>query len=119
MEATERLKDAEQLTESVLVIMDKIKAIEARYKIETAPLRQEIKELEEAFLDKYLVDSSGKPIRPGMILEKDGKRFGVLNRYQQCFVKYLGNARVKVLPTGKKRSFEIWHGDLPEYTIVD
>lgn len=119
MEATERLKDAEQLTESVLVIMDKIKAIEARYKIETAPFRQEIKELEEAFLDKYLVDSSGKPIRPGMILEKDGKRFGVLNRYQQCFVKYLGNARVKVLPTGKKRSFEIWHGDLPEYTIVD
>lgn len=119
METSERLKDAELLTESVLVIIDNIKSIEARYKMETAPLRQEIKELEEAFLDKYLVDSSGRPIRPGMILEKDGKRFGVLDRYQQCFVKYLGNARVKVLPTGKKRSFEIWHGDLPEYTIVD
>lgn len=119
METSERLKDAEQLTESVLVIMDKVKAIEARYKMETAPLQQEIKELEEAFLNKYLVDSSGKPVHKGMILEKDGKRFGVLDRYQQCFVKYLGNARVKVLPSGKKRSFEIWHGDLPEYTIVD
>lgn len=119
MEATERLKDAEQLTESVLVIMDKIKAIEARYKQEKAPLEQNIRELENAFLDKYLVDSSGKPVHPGMILEKDGKRFGVLDRYQQCFVKYLGNARVKVLPEGKKRTVDIDFSKLVEYIIVE
>lgn len=119
METSERLKDAELLTESVLAIMDKIMLIEAEYKQEKAPLEQEIKKLEEAFLDKYLLDSSGKPVRKGMTLEKDGKKYRVLERYQQCFVKYLGNARVSVLPEGKKRTVEIGHGDLPEYTIVD
>ena len=115
----DRFKDAELLTESVLVIMNDIKLIEDRYSQEIAPFRQAIKELEEAFLDKYLVDSSGIPVRPGMILEKEGKHFRVLSRYQQFFVKYFGNARVRVMPIGKKRPIEIWHEDLPEYTIVD
>lgn len=119
MNTEERLKDAEELTNKVAAIIDKIKSIEARINVETAPLRQEIKELEDNFLDKYLKDSSGQPVRKGMVIEKDGKKFKILNRYQQCIFKYLGNARVNVLPEGKKRTIEIWHNELLEYTIVD
>ena len=49
MEISERFNDAELLTKSVLAIMDKKKTIVARYKEETAPLDQEIRELENAF----------------------------------------------------------------------
>lgn len=118
MEISERFNDAELLTKSVLAIMDKKKAIEARYKEETAPLDQEIRELENAFLDKYLIDSTGKPVQKGMILEKDGKMYKVLNRSQQCFIRYLGNARVSVLPDGKKRTVDIGAGEIQDYTIV-
>ena len=118
MEISERFNDAELLTKSVLAIMDKKKAIEARYKEETAPLDQEIRELENAFLDKYLIDSTGKPVQKGMILEKEGKRYRVLNRYQQRIMRYLGNAQVSALPDGKKRTVYIGAGEIQDYTIV-
>lgn len=119
MYTEERFKDAEELTNKVAAIISKIKTIEARINVETAPLRQEIKELEDDFLDKYLKDSSGQPVCEGMVIEKDGKKFKVLGRHQQWLFKYLGNARVNVLPEGKKRTIEIWHNELQEYTIVD
>lgn len=54
-----------------------------------------------------------------MVIEKDGKRFQVLNRYQQCIFRYLGNARVSVLPEGKKRTIDIFPFELAEFTIVE
>ena len=118
MEISERFNDAELLTKSVLSFMDKKKAIESRYKQETAPLVEEIRELENAFLDKYLIDSTGKPVQKGMILEKEGKEYEVLDRYQQCFIRYLGNVRVSVLPKGKKRKIDIGVSEIQEYTII-
>lgn len=54
-----------------------------------------------------------------MVIEKNGKRFKVLNRYQQCIFRYLGNARVSVLPEGKKRTLDISPSELVEFTIVE
>lgn len=113
-----KFKDAEILSEKVLKIQSDIRKIEDEVKVKTAPLYGEIKQLEEEYLDKYLIDSTGKPVRKGMIIEKENKRFNVINRYQQCFFKYLGNPRVSVIPEGKKRAFDIIPRELSEYTIV-
>lgn len=96
-----RIADAEQLTKKVQAIYSEIKVFEDAYKKQIAPLKQKIAQLEESFLDKWLVDSTGRPVSKGMVIEKNGKRFKVLNRYQQCIFRYLGNARVSVLPEGK------------------
>lgn len=111
--------DAEILSEKVLKIQADIKKIEDEVKVKTTPLRGEIRQLEEDYLDKYLIDSTGKPVRKGMLIEKDNKRFNVVNRYQQCFFKYLGNPRVSVIPEGRKRAFDIIPRELSEYTIVE
>lgn len=113
-----RIADAEQLTIDVRAIYSEIEAFEKAYKRQIAPLKQRIAQLEEAFLDKWLVDSNGKPVRKGMIIKRDGKRFKVINRYQQCLLQYLGNPRVTVLPEGKKRPVEIFPSELVEFTIV-
>lgn len=113
-----RIADAEQLTKDVRAIYSEIEVFENSYKRQIAPLKQKIAQLEESFLDKWLVDSNGKPVRKGMIIKRDGKRFKVINRYQQCLLQYLGNPRVTVLPEGKKRPVEIFPSELVEFTIV-
>lgn len=113
-----RIADAEQLTKEVQAIYSEIKVFEDAYKKQIAPLKQKIAQLEESFLDKWLVDSTGRPVSKGMVIEKNGKRFKVLNRYQQCIFQYLGNARVSVLPEGKKRTLDIFPSELVEFTIV-
>lgn len=113
-----RIADAEQLTKDVRAVYSEIKVFENSYKRQIAPLKQKIAQLEESFLDKWLVDSNGKPVRKGMIIEKDGKRFEVIDRYQQCLLQYLGNPRVTVLPKGKKRALDIYPSELVEFTIV-
>ncbi len=114
-----RIADAEQLTEDVQAIYSEIRVFEDAYKKQVAPLKQKIAQLEESFLNKWLVDSTGRPVCKGMVIEKDGKRFQVLNRYQQCIFQYLGNARVSVLPEGKKRTIDIFPFELAEFTIVE
>ncbi len=114
-----RIADAEQLTKKVQAIYSEIKVFEDAYKKQIAPLKQKIAQLEESFLDKWLVDSTGRPVSKGMVIEKNGKRFKVLNRYQQCIFRYLGNARVSVLPEGKKRTLDIFPSELVEFTIVE
>lgn len=113
-----RIADAEQLTKDVRAIYSEIEVFENSYKRQIAPLKQKIAQLEESFLDKWLVDSNGKPVWKGMIIEKDGKRFKVINRYQQCLLQYLGNPRVTVLPEGKMRTLDIFPSELVEFTIV-
>lgn len=92
---------------------------EEEYKKKIVPLKKEIKRLEQSFLDKYLIDSTGKPVKKGMTIEKEGKKYKVLDRYQQCICQYLGNVRVSALPEGKKRTVDIFPDDLCEYTIVE
>lgn len=114
-----RTADAKQLTKDVQVVLSEIKVIEDSYKKQIAPLKQKIAQLEESFLDKWLVDSTGRPVRKGMIIEKTGKRFKVLDRYQQFLFSYLGNPRVSVLPEGKKRACQIFSSELVEFTIIE
>ena len=127
-----RIADAEQLTKKVQAIYSEIKVfedievhiiempkIEANPKATEKGLKNWIAQLEESFLDKWLVDSTGRPVSKGMVIEKNGKRFKVLNRYQQCIFRYLGNARVSVLPEGKKRTLDISPSELVEFTIVE
>lgn len=114
-----RVTDAEKLTEDVCLIRSEIKVFEDEHNKRIAPLKDEIEKLEQSFLDKYLIDSTGKPVKKGMTIEKDGKKYYVLNRYQQCLFQYLGNARVSVLPEGKKRTVDISADELSEYTIVE
>lgn len=114
-----RILDAEQLTKEVQNVYSEIKVFEDAYKEQIAPLKQKIFQLEECFLDKWLVDSKGKPICKGMTIEKEGKRFKVIDRYQQCVFEYLGNARISVLPEGKKKTIEIHSDELIEYSIVE
>lgn len=114
-----RIADAEQLTKDIQAIYSEIKVFEDAYKKQIAPLKQKIAQLEKSFLDKWLVDSTGRPVSKGMVIEKNGKRFKVLNRYQQCIFRYLGNARVSVLPKDKKRPLDIFSSELVEFTIVD
>lgn len=114
-----RILDAEQLTKEVQNVYSEIKVFEDAYKEQIAPLKQKIFQLEEFFLDKWLVDSKGKPICKGMTIEKEGKRFKVIDRYQQCVFEYLGNARISVLPEGKKKTIEIHSDELIEYSIVE
>lgn len=114
-----RIADAEKLTEDVRSIHSKINQIEEEYKKKIAPFKKEIERLEQSFLDKYLIDSTGKPVKKGMTIEKEGKKYKVLDRYQQCIFQYLGNVRVSALPEGKKRTVDISPDDLCEYTIVE
>lgn len=57
-----RIADAEQLTKKVQAIYSEIKVFEDAYKKQIAPLKQKIAQLEESFLDKWLVDSTGRPL---------------------------------------------------------
>ena len=75
-----KIADAEKLTEDVRWIYSKINQIEEEYKKKIAPFKEEIERLEQSFLDKYLIDSTGKSIKKGMTIEKDGKKYKVLNR---------------------------------------
>lgn len=116
MDKIERRKDAEMLTASVSKIYKEIEAIEKR---EILPLKIKIEKLKDAFLDKYLVDSSGMPVHVGMTIEKDKRRYKVLDRYQQKLFGYLGNARVVAICEGQKKGFPIYCDDLIKYTIID
>lgn len=114
-----RFADAEQLTKEVQAIHSEMKVFEDAYNKEIAPLKQKIVQLEEDFLNRWLVDSTGRPVCKGMTIEKDGKRFKVVDRHQQFLFRYLGNARVSVLPEGKKQTLDIFPSELVEFTIVE
>lgn len=115
----DRMADVENLTKEVQAIIKEMKVFELEYNKQVAPYKQKISELEESFLDKWLIDSNGNPVRKGMTIEKDGRIYYVKNRYQQIFMQYLGNPRVIAVPVGRKKEIDIRTADLKEYTIVE
>ena len=115
----ERMLDAGDLTKDVQAIIGEIKVFEAEYNRQIEPYKKKISQLEESFLDKWLTDSNGSPVRKGMTIEKDGKRYYVSNRYQQILLQYLGNPRVIAIHECRKREIHIYSDDLKEYTIVE
>lgn len=113
----ERMADAENLTKEVQTIIAEMEVFKDEYKRQVAPYKKRISLLEEAYLDKWLTDSNGNPVKIGMVIEKDGIRYKVMNRYQQIFMNYLGNPRVIALPEKKKREIDLRPSELKEYTI--
>lgn len=104
---TERKKDAEILTEKVdeliklrddstrNISIEINRLLEERKKM-IEPFQKKIEELKDEYLDKYLKDSNGNPVRVGDVIVKESVKYKVLDRYQQKFFSYLGNPRVEV-----------------------
>lgn len=115
----ERMADAENLTKQVQSIRSEMDEIQNEYNRKAAPYRQRIKQLEEEYLDKWLKDSNGNPVKIGMTIQKDSKRYEVKDRYQQQLFQYLGNPRVIAINKVRGRRIELSTADLKEYTIVE
>ena len=115
----ERMADAENLTKQVQSIRSEMDEIQNEYNKKAAPYRKRIKQLEEEYLDKWLKDSNGNPVKIGMTIQKDSKRYEVEDRYQQQLFQYLGNPRVIVINKARRCSIELSTADLKEYTIVE
>jgi hypothetical protein len=115
----ERMADAENLTKQVQSIRSEMDEIQNEYNRKAAPYRQRIKQLEEEYLDKWLKDSNGNPVKIGMTIQKDSKRYEVVDRYQQQLFQYLGNPRVIAINKVRGRRIELSTADLKEYTIVE
>lgn len=103
MDKKEIRKKAERLSGMVQEIQAQIEDERERFIARCSPFRDEIKRLEEEFLDECLVDSRGKTVRPGMIIENEQGQYKVLNRYQQYLCQYLGNPMVVLLKKGAKK----------------
>ena len=115
----ERMADAENLTKQVQSIRSEMDEIQNEYNRKAAPYRQRIKQLEEEYLDKWLKDSNGNPVKIGMTIQKDSKRYEVVDRYQQQLFQYLGNPRVIAINKVRGCRIELSTADLKEYTIVE
>ena len=115
----ERMADAENLTKQVQSIRSEMDEIQNEYNKKAAPYRKRIKQLEEEYLDKWLKDSNGNPVKIGMTIQKDSKRYEVKDRYQQQLFQYLGNPRVIAINKVRGRRIELSTADLKEYTIVE
>lgn len=113
------MADAENLTKQVQSIRSEMDEIQNEYNKKAAPYRKRIKQLEEEYLDKWLKDSNGNPVKIGMTIQKDSKRYEVKDRYQQQLFQYLGNPRVIVINKVRRCSIELSTADLKEYTIVE
>ena len=115
----ERMADAENLTKQVQSIRSEMDEIQNEYNRKAAPYRQRIKQLEEEYLDKWLKDSNGNPVKIGMTIQKESKKYEVKDRYQQQLFQYLGNPRVIAINKVRGRRIELATADLKEYTIVE
>lgn len=85
------------------------------------PYKKRIKQKEQEYLDKFLVDCNGNSVHTGDILTNNvtGESFKVVNRFQQKVIHYLGNPRVVVVKLNKKgepgkKEFSIFTCELKE-----
>ncbi len=86
------------------------------------PYEKRIKQKEQEYLDKFLVDCNGNSIHTGDVLINNvtGESFKVVDRFQQKLMQYLGNPRVVVVRIYKnggstKREFSLFPNELQTY----
>lgn len=86
------------------------------------PYEKRIKQKEQEYLDKFLVDCNGNIIHTGDVLINNltGESFKVVDRFQQKLIHYLGNPRVVVVKLNKKgeagkKEFSIFPNELQTY----
>lgn len=105
-----RSEATEKLNEEILAINQEMEAELTPYRMKlqeinneilriSKPYKEKIKEKEEDFLDRFLIDRNGKTVRPGDIIinNETGDTYKVIKRFQQVLMRYLGNPRVVVL----------------------
>lgn len=129
--------DAEVLTKKVdellkqrdKALMDITKQINTlvmeRDKI-SEPFQKQIEVLQNEYLDKYLRDCNGNPLKVDDVIinNNTGKKYRVVDRYQQILFGYLGNPRVEVkkwnIDGGLGRVIiSLYSDDLKNYTKVE
>lgn len=121
---------AKRLEEDVLSIKQEMETELAPYRMKlleihnemnriSQPYEKRIKQKEQEYLDKFLVDCNGNIIHTGDVLINNvtGESFKVVNRYQQKLIHYLGNPRVVVVKLNKKgeagkKEFSIFTSEL-------
>lgn len=86
------------------------------------PYEKRIKQKEQEYLDKFLVDCNGSSVHTGDILINNvtSDSFKVVNRFQQKLIHYLWNPRVVVVTLNKKgeagkKEFSIFPNELQTY----
>lgn len=121
---------AKRLEEEVLFIKQEMETELAPYRMKlleihnemnriSQPYEKRIKQKEQEYLDKFLVDCNGNSIHTGDVLISNvtSDSFKVVNRFQQKLIHYLGNPRVVVVKLNKKgeagkKEFSISTGEL-------
>lgn len=101
---------AKRLEEEVLSIKQEMETELTPYRIKlqeiqneitriSQPYEKRIKQKEQEYLDKFLVDCNGNSIHTGDVLIDNvtGEPFKVVDRFQQKLMHYLGNPRVVVV----------------------
>lgn len=124
---------AKRLEEEVLFIKQEMETELAPYRMKlleihnemnriSQPYEKRIKQKEQEYLDKFLVDCNGNIIHTGDVLINNvtSDSFKVVNRFQQKLIHYLGNPRVVVVKLNKKgeagkKEFSIFPNELQTY----
>lgn len=124
---------AKRLEEEVLSIKQEMETELAPYRMKlleihnemnriSQPYEKRIKQKEQEYLDKFLVDCNGNIIHTGDVLINNvtSDSFKVVNRFQQKLIHYLGNPRVVVVKLNKKgeagkKEFCIFPNELQTY----
>lgn len=124
---------AKRLEEEVLAIKQEMESELTPYRMKlqeiqneiariSQPYEKRIKQKEQEYLDKFLVDCNGNSIHTGDVLIDNvtGESFKVVDRFQQKLFHYLGNPRVVVVKLNKKgeagkKEFSIFPNELQTY----
>lgn len=126
-------EEAKRLEEDVLSIKQEMETELVPYRMKlleihnemnriSQPYEKRIKQKEQEYLDKFLVDCNGNIIHTGDVLINNvtSDSFKVVNRFQQKLIHYLGNPRVVVVTLNKKgkagkKEFSIFPNELQTY----
>lgn len=127
---------AKRLEDEVLTIKQEMETELAPYRMKlleihnemtriSQPYEKRIKQKEQEYLDKFLVDCDGNSIHIGDVLINNvtGESFKVVDRYQQKLIHYLWNPRVVVVKLNKKgevgkKKISIFTEELKEYFSI-
>lgn len=108
-EGAKRLEDKiyrikQEMTVELLPYKMKLQEIQNEIIRISQPYEKRIKQKEQEYLDKTLVDCEGNNIHIGDVLINNvtGESFKVIDRYQQKLIHYLWNPRVVVVKLNKK-----------------
>lgn len=100
----ELLSIKQEMAVELLPYKMKLREIQNEIARISQPYEKRIKQKEQEYLDKTLVDCDGNSIHIGDVLINNvtGESFKVVDRYQQKLIHYLWNPRVVVVKLNKK-----------------